>query len=622
MRASDGAGWAAQRVAEEAQRIAREEALRAAHAAAAAQAAAAAARNARAASADLVERATGPSLFATPAAPAMAAPAPAPPPDVQAAVPATFRSKEPSVPPGTTPTFGPQATPQEAAAYVLQLEMTLEPANQANIFVQVLQDHQNDAAWLRSFYGSLGAESAARLVSDALSYESYRDWPPEAAQQHIQTVEASLDTLYQAGALNAGDMDVLMQQWATDSHQMSRGFNSGLALAFGELGYRSEGLQNLFVVSAVQLATSDTLAGDAANEVAAAAAWVLSRTSPDNEMTVLHEIQQQGRLPLFVDRAMQGPGVVSTILNSTQDAYDAATQTWNHPIETDYDGMARIIFNLSYAGLRDSFQGPSPLSATELSGLRTEVFAEAVKALGDERERLWSRNTFLKDGLARIFMEEYEPILGAVLAENMATFRQEDRAALLQGMQGLFQNALFTPPLGQESQRLVDFMSQKLAGMAGDIRGIDRGGLTDEQVAARYGPGMDRVRLTHLSGLLSGCLLSGLQQAEGAIRDNAVAAANALKMVLNVGLSLVPGASTLSGLGESVLGRILDEVSDEALDRLKDMTAEEAERYLVEQGNGRLDARAAVEELKHLAEGRVHLYGEWSEAFESGLGQN
>jgi hypothetical protein len=186
----------------------------------------------------------------------------------------------------------------------------------------------------------------------------------------------------------------------------------------------------------------------------------------------------------------------------------------------------------------------------------------------------------------------------------------------------LFENALFSPPLGQQSERLTAFLADRLGTMAGEIRAVDSGGLTDAEVAAGYGDGVDRVDLTHQAGLLTGGVLGGLRQADERIAADAEAAANALKLVFDIGLSFVPGGSTLSGLGDAALGKVLDGLTSEALDQVKDLTVEEARQRLVEGGEARILVRAAIEEIEGLAAGTVHHYGEWAEAVESGLGEN
>jgi hypothetical protein len=537
--------------------------------------------------------------------------------------PATFGSLAPSVPPGTTPDLGPGATPQETVAYLLSFEeRSGNEGDQANLFVQGLEPHLADAAWLQGFYSALGTERAARLVNTALHHGSYSDWPPEMAQEHARIAVTSLTALHASGQLNEGDMDALGTQWATGAREPGGTFNSGIALALGEVGFEHEAFQTLFVSSAVDLATSDAIGADDADDVAAAGAWVLAHTSPDNQLRVLHEIQQNGQLPTFVRLSTQGPAEVPTLLNMTRDAYDPVNGEWNHEIETRYDGMARLVFGLSFASVRDSFQGPSPVSTADIRLLQADVFAEAVKVLGDGRERTWHDSVRLKDGLARIFVEDFDALMGTLLSENMATYRHPDREALIEGMQGFFENTLFSPPLGHQSERLTAFLGDKLMTMAGDIRAVDGAGLTDEQVAARYGDGVDRVDLTHQSGLLTGSLLGGLRQADERIAANAEATANALKLVLDIGLSFVPGGATLAGLGDAALGKIFGKLTKEAIDQIKDLTVEEARQRLIERGEARIDVRGATEEIEGLAEGTVYYYGEWAEAVESGLGEN
>ena len=156
--------------------------------------------------------------------------------------PATFGRSTPDVPTGTRPDLGAKATPQETVAYLLRYEqMDHSEGNHANLFVQGLEPHLDDPAWLQGFYEALGTEQAARLANAALHPSSYQDWPPETAQEHARIAMTSLSALHASGQLNAADMDALVGQWA----EVGPGdtFNPGLALAAGELGPEHEAFQ-------------------------------------------------------------------------------------------------------------------------------------------------------------------------------------------------------------------------------------------------------------------------------------------------------------------------------------------------------------------------------------------
>jgi hypothetical protein len=155
---------------------------------------------------------------------------------------------------------------------------------------------EQDSSWLQEFFGYLGTDTSADLLNRSVGFDS-RAYPLTRLVQ-FETIQNSLVTLHDAGALNPADMDALVAAWGPR-------LDPQLALMFGALPTGNEDLQNLFVRSAVSYAAASP-PREGGSGLAAAAAWVLAETPVDNQLLLLRQIQQAGELPAFIDGATRG----------------------------------------------------------------------------------------------------------------------------------------------------------------------------------------------------------------------------------------------------------------------------------------------------------------------------
>ncbi|MFN7961352.1 MAG: hypothetical protein U0002_08785 [Thermoanaerobaculia bacterium] len=511
------------------------------------------------------------------------------------APPKTFGTEGTTIPKGTGTGSGPQAKPEEAAAFVKHLDEVGSfgggPSPAANLFAQQLAAHKGDADWTQKFYQSLGADLSAKMINQSVDPSYYRDWKPETVNQQIDAVRGSLTTLYQAGKLNQADMDRLMNHWTHDSDsQVWNGIfdggyrvNPGLAQLFRDVPYTAEGLKNEFFDSAVKASQDTKLGQEERNDAAAAAAWVLSGTSADNQVVQLRTLQQQNGLGDFVTRAMSGEKNVPTLLNSAQNPIDPKTGRPSRPIEERYDGMARIAFNLAYSdvSLRDAFNRAAPFTQGELSKIRQEVFVSASTAM-EAHPRTWDDNTLLKDGLSQIFQSEFDNLWQGNLAGNQASLKNK---TIQEGLESFFEHALFTGPSGNLRDSTSRFLADKLRGWIDDIRNPN---LSDAQFKAKYG--VDQTQLAKIAGEILGHVSNGMERAIDGATDKQKAKEAILKTGFDLALSLLPAGGPIKALGGGKIGEIgvkaldsfVSKLDGDLRKQLETAGYEEAKKLLVE----------------------------------------
>ena len=486
---------------------------------------------------------------------------------------------------------------------------------QANLFAQELGAHKDDPAWMQSFYSSLGSKKSAELISAASNPATYSGGgygtPADQIQEQVGNVRDSLTTLAGNGSLNKADMDKLMGHWTKDGESLIDNglfgddtFNYGIGQLFAGMPPGAEGLKNTFFQSATD--ASKGLSGPVANSLASSAANVLASTSADNQQTRLSELQKAGQLQDFTAKAVSADREAPTVLAGSSEASNFYGDGSMRPQAfVPNDGIAKLMFNIGYADIRDPFQGPAPVSSPDLQKVRTEMFGEAVKAFGDSRESTWGDSTMMKDALANLYMKDFDTINKGQLSPNQAQFSDE---AFGKGMSGFFQNALFTPPAGAQSKPMMDFLSNKFDTMS---KALSTEALKDKPYNTQD------LLDSHFLGLMQGTVMNGLQQAKDKIAESAETTANALSFVLGTGLSFVPGAGKALGeLSDSFIGKIFDGLSDKAKDAIKDMTVEQAKDYLIKNGEAGLNYGSLADALRDQAAENVLHYGGWGQAYD------
>jgi hypothetical protein len=418
---ADGAGWSAPQAAEEAQRIAREEAARAAREAAAKAAAEAAARAARAVGSDMVEKAAGQSLFATPLASPL-------PPDVQAAAD--------------------------------QVRAESDPYQQAVIMEFHLQVHSGDPAWRAEFLRAVGPEALGRAVAsidptqcspsgyetaraaELLSAASEAYTPAELARMLESVPSNVLAGVVEGVLMTAGNPQLL--DTGAGAEQLAR-LAAGLGAIADALGPDHPAVAGLLDALASQ-PSLEQWGGEAQNRIELAG-WLVARSGSDalKSAFVSTHLPQfdpkaadagaQARALAVVMGSMDPPSVSLAPLVSADPALraafveqlvragDDAVAVW--PFDIGRDVQADVAtFLTDIARLNPALY---PGHESDASLLRVQAFRAGVEAIDDP---LWSgASAGLERALANMFAADPDTIVARFSdgAEGNPLFDPEGR---------------------------------------------------------------------------------------------------------------------------------------------------------------------------------------------------
>ncbi len=503
MRVAEGAGWIAQKAAEEAQRIAREEAARAAREAAARAAAAEAARAAQAAMADVVERAASQSLFATPA------PAPAPP-DVQAAAD--------------------------------QVRAESDPYQKAVVIQFHLQVHAEDPAWRAEFLRAVGPEEMGKAVASVdptqwspSNFETARAtellaaaseaYTPDELARMLETVPTNvLAGLVEYTLMTAGNPHCLGTEGAAE--QMAK-LAAGLGAIANALGPDHPAVAGLLDALAGQ-PSLEQWGGDAQTRVELAG-WLVARSGSDalKAAFVSSYLPQfdpaavdapaQARALAMVMGSMEPPSVSLAPLVSADPAMRAAfveqlvragedsVAVW--PFDVGRDVQADVATFLTDVARLNPALYPGHESDAAL--LRVEAFRAGIEAIDDP---LWSGDSAgLERALANMFAADADTIVGRFAdgAEDNALFDPEGRI-----LAQFFDRILF---------RATDSGAAQIAlGAVQDYLGIGSGsdGIADRLAASQGDPAFMASQGNQLAtrlGFVMGALYQGANAAMASI---------------------------------------------------------------------------------------------------------
>ena len=504
--------------------------------------------------------------------------------------PATFTNDEPRIPKGTYPKWGLGAKPTEVAAFLTN-PLSFSPSvdrqrDLAQVFLQTLREHRGDPKWTQQFFQALGAKKTSELISDALIPGTFKYADQKQIDASLNLIRDVLPRLAKGGLFNQADMNKLVANWTKGGN-----FNWFLATeVFAKLPPSQENIKNMFFTAAVQ--TANRMDGSGGNVLAAGAAHVLASTSADNQTQRLYELQQAKQLSPFIAKAMAGETEVPTFSSAAE-----SIRNFTRPTFEKYGQMESLLLNAAYSDIRDGWDHkPVLLSAADRSKLRMELFNAVAQALMNNRiESNFKDNTTFKDAVSALYMREYAAIMKSGLGPNNAASSDMYRKQ----MQKFFEFTLFTQPSGYSSNSLATFISDRMAELRNGL--LDASPQADRNFNMKFGElahdgTLSREQGAHILGEQIGLLAGALDAAIAARGKKAQSGADALKTILGIAFSFVPGVGAgakVGTVGAGFLLKLIGKVEDVAKDKIKNMTAEQAKEYLLEKYEMKADAIVA-----------------------------
>lgn len=469
--------------------------------------------------------------------------------------------------------FGPDATPQEAADFIRSQEMGIGGdyrTAQSQFFTQALEDHKGDTAWTQQFFRALGTDKTAEIINNTMTPGTFQYQSTENREKAIATVRNAISDLAQNPQLfNQADMNQLVGKMA------DKGFNAWVGTEI--FAKAPDAVKDMFVNAAATRASDPKASGSSVETMAAAATNVLASTSYEHQLGVMNQLNKAGTLDGLIQKAMAGPREIPTF-SSVIDATN-----WRGPaVLAPFSRVEGLVTNVAYASYTDGHT-PSPLGSADLEKLQTSVFNSVAQSLTNKRaEENFKNSDFFRYSMATLFTDHFDSIMNSGLGTNGAGF---DTLKFQPGLEKFFQNVLFTDKPDSASKQVGTFLANRL--------GAYGQGLTDTSPDAeqkfRDQFGRSRIDGAAIAGGLLGMMTNAIKDHNDVLKKNAEAQADAIKLVLDIGIGFIPGAGKAiagqveSAIAKKILETTLGKVQDKVIDLIKQGALDQAKAILLDQ---------------------------------------
>lgn len=504
----------------------------------------------------------------------------APPTQPNANSPATFTAEGTAgtYDPGAAASIEPDATPEEAAQFILHYEQNAiggsYPGEQ-QFFLQALEQHKDDPQWTQGFFRALGSEKTAELISESVTSGVHQYNSPEEIEQRVGAMRDAIANLASAQPplFTQADMDMLVEKMVKAPGDM----HALIAMeVFGKMDYSQENVKNMFFDSASRLALSGKFSESETEQLAAAACHVLSNTSANNQAEKLNAIRTggEGNLTKLIESAMKGtteyPPLASQV-NSIQ-RYQ--------PVENEpYGRVDALLFNMAYSGYHDAHSPGPSVSSDDLAATRVEMFNAASQTLAEDGVlENYKDSTLMKDGLSEIFMRDFDAVINSSIGINGASLTTPAQNGLSQ----FFEYALFTTEPGYQQKPLMNFLSDKFKEIGQGLQDTSPG--AEARFQEQFG--RSRADAAAIMGGLLGTMTIGLRDHLNQIKDDAAARGEMIGFIFDLTVGNIPGiggklTEGATGIAAKLLGSIADDVQSEVLDNLKEGAVDAAKEAFI-----------------------------------------
>lgn len=499
--------------------------------------------------------------------------------------------------------FDPSMSGTDAAKAILSQENPQYNVDayetQTKFFIDAAKAHRNDPKWMEEFFKALGPDKMAKLINDTLTPGVFQHSTPEEVRESLAAIRDTIANLATTNPplFDQSDMDALVKSMASDS----RGFYDLIALElFGKMDYKAESVKNMFFKSASQLALSGQLNDKQSKFLAAAAAHVLSTTSANNQAEQLSALRGQtpagvpSELNKFINLAMQGPTETPS-LESRLGTLSQYPGPHGSATSEPYGRIDALIFNAAYVGYTDGHTPGPRLSSAELQALRTELFQTATVALNNPAIEKAYDNNFMKDGLARIFMQDFNFIYKSGIGSNGAGLDP----TLAKGISEFFKFTVFTTKPGYEQKQLMNFIKTQVQDISQALNSTSPN--AEQEFQDKFG--MSRYDGAALLGNILGAMKLGLNAHIADITKDADAQKEALGFLFDITIGLIPGiggklTDEATATAYKLLAQIADKSQSKIIENIKNGALGEARKLFLE-ANSTKDPQQLLDNLKN-----------------------
>lgn len=446
-----------------------------------------------------------------------------------------------------------------------------DQATQGQFFNDQIEAHKDDPEWLNEYFSALGDDRVAALmrlsITETVNPHSQggigshgNDEALEYYEATVGNLRTALDTLADAGHLNQADVTALYNDLDLDT---SDGNVFGASLVTDLFANSSTEVQEMFFNAAMAEGNDNS---------AAIASHVLAQMPVNDQARILGGMTQ-GELDSFIEMSMKGQFDAIDM----QGYYGDGDR--NNAGYDTIGGINQILENANDVTVYYHAQTAVP---DYPRALQKALFDATAKALtnNDVFDKFKDNATF-KDELGTLALKEHDDFLDRALNADGGANGEDLDDTTREEYSKILEMTLFTPPLADSAERLMEHIDDRYKSIGDDLRTLD-----DAAFEAKYG--RNRGAMAAAFGQMTGVFFEALDAGLTRVKDDAEKATEIMDPLFKLIDFGTDKALEKAGPIGAIVSKALDltGASDAAKDAIKEKIK-----------NGQI--QEAIEDMKH-----------------------
>lgn len=427
----------------------------------------------------------------------------------------------------------PNATPEEIAAYIKHHpSSSYEPNTARYEYLDAIQAHANDPDWLAQFHSALGAETAGQLIGDTLDPGSHwtgvNGTDPELPLRQVELVRTTLETMVASGDLTQEGMNALIGGMRENPHVATELF-----------AHANDQTKELFINAAIN---------DGADTWDAGALHVLNTMPSYSQQQILNGLSGD-RLNGFIEGAMARQEQIYSFTDEVRHGLYGTTANEDLLTKITYGGVEKLLDTANSVDVYYHAQTVVPKFSKDLQIRLLNAVGTGLN--NDAAFNNMENNVAFKDELSRLTINNHDAYINGELNADGGATGEDLSPAFRDSYEKIMQMTLFTPPLGEESTRLMQFVDSSYKGIADDLNQM-----SDADFEAKYG--RNRAAMARAYGEMTGVFFKALDEGLTAVKDDAGKAAEVMGPIFKlIDFGVGKGLDKAGPIGK-VISTVLD----------------------------------------------------------------
>lgn len=462
----------------------------------------------------------------------------------------------------------PNATPEEVASYIKNNPPWSQDENTARYaYLDAIQAHANDPDWLAQFHSALGAETAGQLISDTLNpgnhWTGVNGTDPELPLRQVELVRTTLETMVASGDLTQEGMNALIGS-------MPNG-ESAQYVATELFAHANDQTKEMFVNAAIN---------DGNDTWDAGALHVLNTMPSYRQEQILNGLSSE-KMNSFIEGAMARQEEIFSFTDQVKYGLYGTGVNEDLLDKVTFGGVEKLLDTANSVDVYYHAQTVVPKFSEELQLKLLNAVGTGLN--NDTAFNNMENNVAFKDELSRLTINNHDAYIRGELNADGGTAGEDLSPAFRDSYEKIMQMTLFTPPLGEESTKLMEFVDSAYKGIADDLNQM-----SDADFEAKYG--RNRAAMARAYGEMTGVFFKALDEGLTAVKDDAKKAAEVMGPIFKlIDFGVGQGLGKAGPIGK-VISTVLDltgasGAAQQAIkDKIENGQIEEAMQDLLDHG--------------------------------------